>query len=68
MERENFLDLMCDDFNDFVRGSLSVDEMLLRPRTARHFCDIVRAKHLFDDLPDDMILRAIMQRRRNPNG
>jgi len=66
MEREEFMDLMVGDMAEFSRGQLTLDEMLLRPRTALHFCDIVRAKHGYFDLPDDIILRAIMIRRKNP--
>lgn len=65
MELENFIDLMCDDFGAYTRGQLSLDEMLLRPRTALHFCDIVRNKHSYYDLPDDIILRSVMRRRKS---
>jgi len=41
MDKEAFIDLMCDAFNGYVRGTLTVDELLLRPRTALHFCDTV---------------------------
>jgi hypothetical protein len=68
VEHEDFVDMLCEDFNDYVRGTLTLDEMLLHPRTAMHFCDSIRAKHLFHDLPDDIILRAIMARRKNPGG
>lgn len=66
MEKADFIDQMADDFSEAFRGTLSVDEVLLRPRTAMHFCDQVRAKHLYFDLPDDIILRSVMQRRKNP--
>src|SRR4051812_31028990 len=66
MDKDAFIDQMCEDFNEYVRGSLSVDEMLLRPRTALHFCDSVRAKHLYHDLPDDIILRSVLGRRKHP--
>jgi hypothetical protein len=67
MDREGFIDLMCEEFSGHVRGTITIDEMLLRPRSAMHFCDVVRAKHAFHDLPDDMILRVILNRRKNPN-
>jgi hypothetical protein len=66
MDKEAFVDLMCDAFNGYVRGTLTVDELLLRPRMALHFCDTVRAEHQFHDLPDDVILRVIMGRRKRP--
>lgn len=66
MTLDSFIDQMVGDFNSYVRGQLSVDELLLRPRAALNFCDIVRATHGYFDLPDDIILRAVMRRRKNP--
>lgn len=66
MKKDEFTDLMCDEFNEHTRGTLSVDEMLLRPRLALEFCDHVRRRHGYFDLPDDIILRVIMTRRKNP--
>jgi hypothetical protein len=68
MDKEDFLDLMADDFNSSVRGVMTVDELLLHPREALHFCDEVRAKHGYFSLPDDIILRSVMQRRKSPPG
>lgn len=68
MDRGPFLDLMVDEFGAVFRGQWSIDEMLLHPRDAMWFCDSVRRKHGFFDLPDDVILRAIMNRRKNPGG
>lgn len=68
MEREFFIDALADDFNDYIKGMMTVDEMLLRPRTALHFCDYVRAKRHWFDLPDDIILRTILNRRKSPAG
>jgi hypothetical protein len=45
LERELFIDALAEDFNGYIKGMMSVDEMLLRPRTALHFCDEVRARH-----------------------
>ena len=66
MERAEFVDLMAEEFNEHVRGLISVDELVLRPRGAMHFCDCVRQKHGWIDLPDDIILRSVMNRRKNP--
>jgi hypothetical protein len=66
MAKEDFIDQLVDDFNDAYRGGWSVDEMLLHPREAMNFCDLVRRKHGYYDLPDDIILRVVMQRRKNP--
>ncbi|CAN5147783.1 hypothetical protein BH11PLA2_BH11PLA2_46290 [soil metagenome] len=44
--------------------ALSLDETLLRPRMALQFCDKVRMENHWYDLPDDIILRAVMQLRK----
>ena len=64
MSTEEFLDIMYSEFSD--EYTFSVDELLLRPRVAIHFCDAVRRKHNAYDLPDDIILRALLTRRKNP--
>jgi hypothetical protein len=66
LTKDEFLDRMVDAFNDAFRGSLSLDELLLHPREALRFCDDVRFRYGFFGLPDDIILRALMQRRKNP--
>lgn len=66
MDREKFTDTMAEEFNAFSRGQLTVDEMLLRPRTAMQFCESVRQKYGWYDVPDDIILRSVMTRRKNP--
>jgi hypothetical protein len=49
------------------RDGWTVDELLLHPREALNFCDQVRRRYGYFDVPDDIILRSIMQRRKNPN-
>ena len=68
VEKEVFLDMMVNDFNDVYRGGWTIDELLLHPREAILFCDDVRRKHRYFDLPDDIILRSILQRRKSPTG
>jgi hypothetical protein len=67
MDREQFVDLLAEEFNTTYRGAWSVDELLLHPREAMQFCDGVRHKHGFFDVPDDIILRSVLQRRKNPS-
>ena len=67
MKREEFIDLMVDDFSTIYRGQWTIDELLLHPREAAMFCDDIRRKHGFFDLPDDIILRSILNRRKNPS-
>jgi hypothetical protein len=68
MERDAFMDLMVDDFNAAYQDTLSIDELCLRPRSALQFCEDVRKRHGFHDVPDDVILRSVMTRRKRPGG
>lgn len=44
--------------------AFTVDELLLRPREAVRFCDAARQQTGYFDLPDDVILRALLNRRK----
>jgi hypothetical protein len=66
MRREQFTDVLVDEYNEKFRGQLTVDELLLHPRDALRFCDDVRQKHGWYDVPDDIILRSMLHRRRHP--
>ena len=37
LERDAFMDLMAEDFNEAFKGSMSIDELCLRPRAALAF-------------------------------
>jgi hypothetical protein len=60
LSKEDFTDQMVDAFSEIYRGTWSVDELLLHPREATRFCDDVRRQHSYYDLPDDIILRVIL--------
>lgn len=64
--KEDFLDEMNNCFNDYMKDVMSLDEMLLRPDLAKNFCLETRARTRYFDLPDDIILRSVMMRRKNP--
>ena len=64
--KDDFLDEMVNCFNDFMKNAMSLDEMLLRPDLSKTFCNETRARTQFFDVPDDIILRSIMMRRKNP--
>jgi hypothetical protein len=66
MDAAEFMDLMVDEFNSTFFGSQSFDELLWRPREALRLCDDVRQRRHFFDVPDEVILRSIMIRRKNP--
>jgi len=61
-----FLDLIAEEFTQTFRN-WSVDELLLHPREGVRFCDDLRHRHAFYDLPDDIILRGLLDRRKHPN-
>lgn len=65
MDKEAFADAAAEDFSEYIRGAMSLDEMLLRPRMAMQFCDEVRRRRGWFDLPDDILLRTIMNRRKH---
>jgi hypothetical protein len=64
LTRESLTDQMVEDFGTHYRGQWTIDELLLHPREAAHFCDEVRRKHGYFDLPDDIILRCVMTARK----
>jgi hypothetical protein len=47
------------------RGTLAIDELVLRPREALRFCDDVRRQHGSVDLPGDAIPRWLMNRAKD---
>lgn len=64
MEKKEFEDRMVEEFGNFSRGAWTLDEMLLRPANALRFCQDVRSKYGWMDLPDDVILRTIINARK----
>lgn len=44
----------------------TIDELLLHPDEAKHYCDIVRREYNVHGLPDDLILRCHLTKRKNP--
>ena len=66
LSREALTDEMVSDFSETYQDAWTVDELLLHPREAMRFCDDVRRRHGYYDLPDDIILRVILTRRKNP--
>ena len=66
LSKEEFVDRMVNDFGEAYRGAWTIDELLLHPREAVIFCDQVRRRYGYFDLPDDIILRVIIGRRKRP--
>lgn len=67
MTKEEFTDQMVDEFGVAFRGAWTIDEMLLHPRDAMKFCDDVKHKHGYFSVPDDVILRVLITKRKNPS-
>lgn len=62
----DFQDLLVDLLVD-MHGSWSVDELLLHPSDALAYCAAARRKASSSGLPDDLVLRCLIARRKNPN-
>ena len=65
LSRDAFTDRVVEQFQGLYRDSLSVDELLLHPSEAMHFCDLVRRKYAYYGVPDDVILRVMIARRKS---
>jgi hypothetical protein len=68
MSKDEFTDKMAERFSSQYRGHWTIDELLLHPREASLFCDDARRSLMAFDMPDDVILRVILGRRKNPGG
>jgi hypothetical protein len=66
VSKDEFTDQMVEALSATYRGGFSVDELMLHPREAVRFCDQVRHQFGYYDVPDDIILRVILTRRKNP--
>lgn len=67
LELADLKDRLSDEFNTIYRDAWSFDDLLLHPREAIRFCDDLRRKYAWYSAPDDVLLRALMQRRKNPS-
>lgn len=60
---EMFVDSLVERFQGMY-PAFSIDELLVRPREALRFCDSVRCATGNYDLPDDVLLRPLLNRRK----
>jgi len=67
LDKASFTDQMVDEFNLVYKGGWTIDELCLHPDEAKRFCVDTKRKFGYYDLPDDIILRAVMNRRKRPN-
>jgi hypothetical protein len=61
-----FTDLLATSFNDKFHGEWTIDDLVQHPREAMMFCDRIREGLKNYNIPDDFILRSLMNRRKNP--
>lgn len=57
--------LVTPEQMEFYRGFAMRGGSLLHPRQAIRICDDIRRQHSNDDVPDNIILRTILNQRRN---
>ncbi len=65
MPLAGFQEMLAETLGEMYR-SWSVDELLLHPREELDYCSAIRRRSGFHDLPDDLILRCLLARRKNP--
>ncbi len=65
LDKDEFVDRIVELFHGMFRD-WSVDEMLLHPREALQLCDEFRRNNGFFHVPDDVILRWLLNRRKSP--
>lgn len=71
MDPTAFKDLVAQRFVLHYPAIGTVDELLVRPREAARYCDHVRdalaaTEEAAYDLPDDVILRTLLNARKRP--
>jgi hypothetical protein len=64
LSRAEFIDLLVADLCAEFGALWMVEELLFRPDVAKKFCKEFRRKRGFTSVPDDFILRSLMQRKR----
>lgn len=65
VSKEEFTDQAVVMFGNIYADAWTIDELLLHPREACRFCDDFRRHHGYWDVPDDIVLRVILNRRKN---
>lgn len=64
--KEAFIDCLNDTFDSMYRDVLpSVDELLVRPTEGLLFCAAIRQRLRCVDIPEDVILRAMLSHRKH---
>jgi hypothetical protein len=67
IDPDAFKDVLSDTFDSMYAGMLpSIDELLVRPTEALRYCVAIRDRLRNFDLPEDVILRTLLNTRKHP--
>lgn len=64
METTKFAKLMLGELKELHEDKLSVDKLVCRPQQAGEFCQVMRRKYGWVDVPDYVILEPMMNWRK----
>jgi len=64
LPRKELVDMFLSELRSVYRGMWTIDELLVHPRNAARFCEDFRLKSGYYSLPDDVILRTLMNERK----
>lgn len=66
---EKFRDAITDEYNETIKPrGWSGDELCMHPYAAIEFCIAVRKRLKFQGIPEDLILRTLINIRRKGTG
>jgi hypothetical protein len=68
LDHAKLADKMLAELAERHDGKLSIDKLVCRPALAAEFCQAIRAKYGWIDVPDYVILEPMMNRRKNKTG
>ena len=63
LPRKELVDMFVDELRRVFRGMWTIDDLVVHPRDATRFCEDFRLKTGFYNLPDEIILRTLMNER-----
>lgn len=68
MKRKELIDMFIDELRSVYHGQWTVDELVTHPQDAMRFCTDFRMKNGFMGLPDNIILKTLMNERKAIKG
>lgn len=64
LSRRELVDQLQASFEALYKGAFNIEQLVVQPREALNFCDQVRKEHGYYELPDHVILKSLMNRRK----